>query len=418
VNSFGLGDNPDLVRLGSDVSRLAVPAQSVGLAFTDAIQNQWAAYHLMRRTQQSILSHANLPEDDVALPHPVTGELRDTSGELKKLPMLAPADVRNDFYLLPGAGNLNPEITLQQLPDPVWQDRTYQLQARERLRDFLFVGRGFYRSEFPRSGRPWWQGGPTTRWSREGGEFYILQATRPGEPYRIELTAMAGFGVPSASRTLEFYHGTQKFDEQTITDVARIVSAPFFPKGDLDRVTVVIKERTTPIPRRMGLWNMSLPDDSRSLNVQMSAVRLLKPGERAPAVIKAGRITGNDILDKAALFDGISPDGWIGKRASLTYVSPVDRPVATLSLRVPRELGFSFPYAVDILANGAQHHFTVEKPGPVSLRIAFADAKQGDPLAFEVRPQAFRESDDPFARRNRPLLQSVHIEAIDIVAEH
>jgi tetratricopeptide (TPR) repeat protein len=57
---------------------------------------------------------------------------------------------------------------------------------------------------------------------------------------------------------------------------------------------------------------------------------------------------------------------------------------------------------------------------PAALRImsSYFYLKQGDPLAFEVRPQAFRESDDPFARRNRPLLQSVHIEAIDIVAEH
>jgi hypothetical protein len=413
VNAFGLSNNADVPSLGAGVSTVVDRKSRVGLSFTDSIQNNWTAHQLMGRMPHSILSHEQLPEDDAFLPDPISGEVRDTSGVLKRAKVVTYEDVRNDYYLLPGPGNLNPEITLQPLPKPVWGNDTYQLQAGTALSDFLYLGRGFYRSEFPRSGQPWWQPQPSSRWSRDGGEFYLLQASRPGEPYRLKLTAMVGFGLPDASRTLELYHGRVKFDEIRISSTARMISKPFYPAGKLDKVTVVIREKTRPMKRRAGLWNMGLPDDTRSLNMQVSSAQVIGPDYRPAAAFAGGRISGNDILDKAYLFDGVSVDGWVGPRASLAFVSPVDAKAAVLEVIVPGDLGFTFPFTVTVLAGGVEHRFAAKHPGRLALEVPLREAAKGEIVSLEIRPQSYKDIDDPFARQNRPILQSVHLESIE-----
>jgi len=280
VNAFGMGANPEVASLGDDLAPRVARTQSVGLAFTDAFQNFWVAHRLTGRAVQSVLTHEQLPEDDSYVPDPVTRLMKDSSGETKRVRPVSHEDVATDFFLLPSASNLNPEIVEQPLPPPVWSNGTYQLQKVEALRDFLFVGRGFYRSEFLKGGRPWWEPVGVNRWTREGWEFYLLKASKPGEPYRVAFTAMVGYGYPGASRTLEFWHGDRKFDEMTITDVARVVSAPFYPEGDIDRVTVVVRERTRIIPRGLGLWHIDYPKDTRHLNLLVSSAALVRPGER------------------------------------------------------------------------------------------------------------------------------------------
>ena len=412
VNAFGLTGNPQLPTLGANVSSVADASKTVGLAFTDAVQNHWAAYRLMGRVSHSIVSHEQLPEDDAFLPDPLTGDVRDTSGELKRAKAIGYENVRNDFYLLPGPGNLNPEITLQKLPKPAWGDATFQLQEGPALRDFLYLGHGFYRSEFPRSGNSWWQAQPSARWSRDGGEFYLLQASQPGKPYRLKFTTMVGFGLPSVSRTLELYHGKVKFDEIRVNNTARVVSAPFYPTGKLDKITVVIREKTQPMTRRVGLWRMGSPDDTRSLNMQVSAAQILGPDYQPVAVSASGPITGNAILDQADAFDGVSVDGWIGPRASLAFVSPLDAPMMTVDVTIPGNLGFDYPFVVTVAADGAEHKFTAKGPGKLSMAVPFPRRKANEALSVDIKPQSFRDIDDPFARKNRPILQSMHLESI------
>jgi len=414
VNAFGMGGNPDWANLGRDIAAHVSPSQTVGLAFTDALQNDWAAYRLMGVARQSILSHAQLPEDDSFLPDPVTGETSDTSGAKKVVAPLGLDDVRNDFFLLPGRANLNPEIVEQRLPAPVWSNGTFQLQDGRKLRDFLFLGRGFYREGFPGPDRPWWQPPGAARWMREGGEFYLYQAAHPGEPYRIAFTAMVGFGYPSASRTLEFWHDGRKFDEVTVTDVARIVSKPFLADGGIDRVTVVIRERTRPFPRPLGLWNRGVPEDTRNLNLYVSSVALLAPGEALPPGGRPRRLEGpKAILGEARLFNGLSAGGWVNAAASLSLVAPFDHGRLALDVMVPGNLGFAFPYRIAIDVNGREHEYLARAPGAQHIVLDLPQAKAGDAVHVGIRPAAHRRIPGAFSDANRPVEQSVLLQSVE-----
>ncbi len=414
VNAFGVGDNPEWATLGADVAAHVRPTQTVGIAFTDAIQNDWAAYRLTGVASHSILSHEQLPEDDSFLPDPVTGATSDTAGTQKSLAPLGVDDVRNDFFLLPGARNLNPEIIDQALPPPVWEDGTFRLQANGTLRDFLFLGRGFYRAGFPSERKPWWEPPGASRWMRDGGEFYLYQAAHPGEPYRLAFTAMAGFGYPSASRTLEFWHGGRKFDEIVLTDVGRIVSKPFPAAAGVDRVTVVIRERTRPFPRPLGLWNRGVPEDTRNLNLYVSAVHLLRPGEdeapaRAPARLQGAR----EILEGAAYFNGISAGGWLNESASLGLAVPFDAPRLALRVMVPGNLGYAFPYRIRIAVDGVQHDYVAERAGEQVIELDLAQAHARQLVRLDLAPAEHRKVDDAFSNRIRPIVQSILLQSVE-----
>jgi hypothetical protein len=413
VNAFGLGDNPELVTLRDDLAPHIAKGQRVGLLFTDAIQNYWAAYRLTGLAPHMIVAHEQLAEDDSYLPDPMTGDMRDSSGELKKATALRYADVANDYFLLPATTNLNPEIVEQSLPPPVWQDTTYQLQSGKALRDFMFLGRGFYRSGFATGRRPWWEPAGPARWMRDGGEFYIYQAAKPGQPYRIAFTAMVGFGYPSASRTLEFWHDGRKFEEMTLTDVARVVSKPFFPTGGIDRVTVVIREKAQPFARPIGLWHRSFPEDTRNLNLYISSARLVTPDARESGAGAPRHLAGKAILATAARFDGLSAAGWVNACASLGLIVPHDGPRLAITLSVPGNLDFAFPYHVAVVADGVKHDFTADHAGPMTLELDLTGKKAGDIVNLELIPQQSRAIDNAFARRNRPITQSVHLESID-----
>lgn len=414
INAFGMGENPELAALGRDLSVLVSRDQAVGIGFTDAVQNNWAAYRLIGVAKHSILSHELQVEDDSLLPDPRTGLTRDSSGELKRFAPLHYADIASDFYLLPAESNQNPEIVEQRLPQPTWKNSTFALHAGRALKDYLFLGRGFYRAEFSSGKATWWEPSGPSRWSRNGGEFYLLHPTRPGKPYRLSFTAMVGFGYPSASRTLEFWHDGRKFDEVTVNDIARIRSAPFFPKANLDRVSVVIREKTRPFARLMALWHAEVPDDTRSLNLHVSSVRLVHPEDTLPSPIGRAPIVGKEILQQAHLFNGLSAAGWVPASASFALVAPFDHPRAIVEIIIPGNLGFTFPYRVNLIADEVDHAFVAKGPGKLRLEVPLPEANANELVSFEIRPQEHRLIDNAFANKNRPIIQSVHLESVQL----
>ena len=411
VITFGLGGNPDVVTLGRDLQPALQPTQTVGLAYPDPLQNHWSAYRLLGRAKQVALSHESLDADDSYLPDPVTGDKGDSAGNVKSVVPISLDEIASDYYLMPGRDNLNPEIIDQALPRPVWESGTFQLQAAKTLNDFLFLGHGFYREQFPSGYRTWWQPPGPARWSREGGEFYLLQPSQPGKPYRLSFTGMVGFGYPSASRTLEFWHRGEKFDEVSLTDVGRVVSAPFYPEPGLDRVVMVIREKVKPLGRAAGLWNVGV-NDQRHLNVLMSNVKLLRPDESAATQVDTKPIGGDDILNKAYRFDGLSSQRWIGKAATIAYAVPVDAPQVELEFTIPGNLGYRFPFSIAIVADGVEHRLAADAPGTAKVRIPLPERKANEVATLEIRPPESREIENEFAKLNRPITQSIRLESV------
>ena len=411
VITFGLGGNPDLVTLGRDLQPMLQPGQTVGLTFPDPLQNYWSAYRLLGRAKQVALSHESLDADDSYLPDPVTGDKGDSAGNVKAVVPLSHDDIISDYYLMPGRENLNPEIIDQPLPRPVWESPTFQLHSGTSLNDFLFLGHGFYREQFPSGTRLWWEPPGPARWSREGGEFYLLQPSQPGKPYRLSFTGMVGFGYPSASRTLEFWHRGTKFDEILLTDVGRVVTAPFYPAEGLDRVVMVIREKVKPLGRSVGLWNVGV-NDQRHLNMLMSSVRLLRPDEPSVAQVGDKAISGEDILNKAFRFDGLSSQRWINKAAMVAYAVPIDAPQAELEFMIPGNLGYRFPYSIAIVADGVEHRLVAEAPGTARVRIPLPERKANEVATLEIRPPESREIDNALAKLNRPVTQSIRLESV------
>ena len=411
VITFGLGGNRDVVSLGRDLQPLLQPTHTVGLAYPDPLQNYWSAYRLLGRSKQLTLSHESLDADDSFLPDPITGDKGDSAGNVKQVLPLTLEDIGSDFYLMPGRDNLNPEIVEQPLPKPVWESGTFQLQDAKTLNDFVFLGHGFYREQFPSGNKPWWQPPGPARWTGEGGEFYLLQPSQPGKPYRLSFTGMVGFGYPSASRTLEFWHHGKKFDEVSLTDVGRVVSAPFYPDAGLDRVVMVIREKVKPLGRSVGLWNVGV-NDQRHLNVLMSSVRLLRPDEMTLAQVDTKPIGGEDILNKAYRFDGLSSQRWITKAATIAYAVPVDAPQAELEFTIPGNLGYRFPYSIAIVADGVEHRLVADVPGSAKISIPLPARKANEVATLEIRPAESRDIDNAFAKANRPITQSIRLESV------
>jgi len=417
VNAFGMGANPEVPRLGRDLAPLLTPERTVGLSFTDTFQNFWAAYRLTGKAVQGIVAHELFPEDDSYLPHPATRLSRDSSGEEKVAARLVHADVATDWWLLPGKGNQNPEIVAPRLPAPHWENATYQVHRTERLRDHLFTGRGFYRSEFLAGGKPWWVPEGVNRWTREGFELYLLQASRPGEDYRVAFTAQVGYGHPSSGRTLEFWHDGVKFDEQRLEDTGRVVSAPFRPKGGLDLVTVTIREKTAIVPRGMGLWHTDYPRDTRHLNLLVSRVELVAPGDRPPVRLGGKPVAGKAIHDAAWRYDGLSVAGWTGAEARFAFVSPHDRPRVSLDVHVPGNLGFAFPYRIVVNAEGVTHEFSAKEPGPLRLAFTVPSGRAGEPVSLTLVPQAAAPAGDAFLRAQRPHVEGVRLDAVQFLPQ-
>jgi hypothetical protein len=378
---------PPKIRLG----------ESIGLAFSDSIQTEWVTYYL-RTVRLSILSHLHLP---------LTEEYLDDARAGKNYFLHGAID---NYYLTVNKDQPTRDIIDQPLPEPVWRNRTFQLIKADEARGFLITGQGFYQIEQTRQSLSYWSP-ERFRWSAEGGEFYLFRPSRKGQPYRLSLVLLSGFGLDDARRTVDFYDGKTLFDEVTINGNARVLSRVFVPAGDVERIVFRIRERVNSFPRRFGIWNPSIPSDVRQLNVAVAEVRLVTAGDLRRSAALDEPIRGPDIFRRALAFDGIEGDGWFREAGSISFVAPAGSSRMRLTLLVPNVPTFKFPYAISFEIDGQKVEAVVRRPEWAVFDFPLTRSRDSRLITLDVHPsQAFRPRG--YDQGLRPVLQSVRFDSV------
>jgi hypothetical protein len=419
INSYGVSGNSDFARLPDDLKPRVAPGETLALGFTDYIENLVAAlYASDAGLRLSLLSHDRLPDDDSFLPDVHSRRTLDTSGNSTVYEPRHFAGGAADYYLLPSAANRNSDIVKHDRTGvPVWSNATFALYRRADLADLLFTGRGFSRIEhFDRASATWWWP-QTFRWTAEGGEIYHLLPSAPGRAYRIGFSAIAGIGRASGIRTVEVWHNGVIFDELSVHGTARLLSKPYYPVAGVNRLVLRIKEKTAPSANRNALWNRDLPAAGvGQLNLVVSDVVVERDGATGFTAFPGGLgLKPQEYLDVFETFDGFDIDGWLRDRAHFTTrVRPAARS-ATLTLLVPGNLRFEFPYHVGLSFNGVPVDRQFDAPGEYKVKVPLPPMPASGQLAVEITPQAAAHIAD--GTEQREVLQSIRLGELEFKDE-
>jgi hypothetical protein len=390
VNSYGIGGNADYVRLESDLPRALPPRSVVGIAMPDYIANLWASYYVERGgLRASLVSHDDFPDEDAVLPDLASGRVVNSAGQSLVYQPRYHVE-RPPYLLLEGPGNLNREIT-QRRPQaaPLWSNDSFALVDTGKARDVLVTARGFYRLEyFDRARFAWWWP-DRMRWTAEGGEFLLLNASRPGEPHRLTFVAVAG-SQREMTRHLEIWVNGRLVDEAIVRGAARVVSKPFRPTGGFDKIVVRSRERVEVVPRNFGLWNRHIAIDQRHLNMLFADARVVREDEAWPPV-ERGTLSAKDVIERSREFGGVSLDGWVAPQAHVVLPIVAGATRARLRLEVPAWAGYAFPVRVVATVNGVRSEH--EMPAAGSHQVEWPLAP--DARSLELRLEANRSAAVP-----------------------
>ena len=358
VNVYDFSGHRDVIDLAKTVGERVKPHERVGLRLTDSIQNAWAAYYL-RDVRTSLLGHNLIPGDDENLPDVVTRIVSDYYGTptVDNNPYFHGS--ADDYYLTWSTGYRNQDIVEQDLPPPVWESRLFRLVRGSEVRDLLFTGRGWYRLEFRHLWEWWWPA--RFRWTAQGGEVYLLRASCTGESYRLSFVGIVGHGRPSDRRVIELWQDDTLFDEIEVRSAARVVSRPFYPRGDAVRLVIRVRESVRELAREVSLWNKDVPSDYRKLNLLVSEVRVLTSG--APLGVAARRLAGETLFAASTSFNGIQPNRWVAGSFSASYRRPPRSERVGMSVFVPGHSRLRFPMSLVGTIDGRPFRMDVAKPG-------------------------------------------------------
>jgi hypothetical protein len=414
VNNFQMSGNRDYFDL-RNLRRITGSSGSIGLVFGDSIQNFWASYYL-DDIPHSIISHTSMPGDDENLPDVVTRRVIDYYGnELHDENPLFHGE--SDAYLLmANEDHMNYDIIDQELPAPIWRNRTFRLLRATEVRDLLFTGRGYYRLELPEPRDAfWWP--KKSRWVSRGGEIYLMHVSAPGQPYRLSFDVLVGYGVDRADRTLELWNNAQKFDELTVSGNGRVITAPFYPIKGVNRIVFRAKEIARPVPRKLSLWNAHIPADYRALNFATAGIRLHRAARPGPRPALGQEVNARDILRQSLAFDGLELNGWVRERGEVSFVRPPGAASVTIQFEVPGVREIRFPTSVTIGTDGASRTIELKQPGLATATLPLAQ-QLNDVVIIRIRPaQAFVPSWYQAKIRDgeiwlRPVIQSIQLKSI------
>lgn len=407
VNNFQMSGNYDYFDLEPALKNYVKPNESVALAASDVIQNSWIGYYL-RDFRISLLSHYLFPGDDENLPDVITRRTFDYYGNqnVDNNPWFH--DLTDDYILTVSSQHVNADIVDQDLPKPVWSNRTFELLRTADTPDFVFTGRGYYRLETRGRERAYWMPAKW-RWVSKGGEIYVLHREAGSEPYRLSFLAMVGYGAPTARRHLEIWLNNEIVDEIEVNGNRRIISRPFSLRSGVNLLVVRAKERVRSVPRRLPLWNRDVPEDYRGLNFAMSNVRVLNSSyseTASPAIMR-----GKAVLAEAKQFDGIELDGWVREEAKLVYLPPGGSSGVSLELLVPPEITKSGPCAIEVDADGNTSMLEANA-GLQRIKVPLSSDVSSMPMEIRIKPcRTFSAPADLPALR--PVQESVQIREVN-----
>ncbi len=360
VNNYEMSGNTDYLSLEQRIAKIVKPGESIGIGFGDAIQHEWVSYYL-RNFKLSWLSHYLIPGDDENLPDVITRRVVDYYGNVRVDRNMFFHGATDQYILTTSPAHLNHEIVEQELPAPIFQDKTFRFFQADDCKDFIYTGRGWYRLEYPKTNlNNWWP--KRYRWSGEGGELYMLRASRPNAPYRLSFVALVGLGYPQKKRALELWHNGQKFDDVEIEGGAKVVSKPFYPTGQVELLVIKVKEQVRPIPRTARLWNRDIPGDYRKLNILASDIRVYPPEASLPKA-SSYEFQGSSLFDESWSFNGLMADQWVRQSLSIALPMPLDSRSAEVSLSLPGVPGYQYPLEFEVKINGQPFPARAVKPG-------------------------------------------------------
>jgi hypothetical protein len=410
VNHFGMSGNKDYLELAQALPRYVKPGQSVGLLFPDSIRQFWTAYY-MRDIRASLLSHNLMPGDDENLADPETRTRVDYYGNVEPVTNNYFHGATDDFYLTWGRDDPNKDIADPGFKGPpVWENGSFRLYSAKTARDILYTGTGFYRLEYLQPVTTYFSP-PVRRWSADGGELFLLRPSVPKGQYRIAFEAIVGYEYPSESRTLEFWRDGKKFGETVITSTARVISPPFEANPDVTRIVIAVREKNASLPRRLGIWNRSVPGDYRRMNIAFSNISALPPGAQMAGPPKLGeKLPFLSWHELAHSFDGIEQDGWMGVRARVTMAVPAGAQRVVVFAMAAGNLGLKFPMEITGRINGRAMAQKLEHPGSFEMELALQPGERVAEIAIES-PQSTVMREESL--RFKVLKRSMHLEALE-----
>jgi hypothetical protein len=370
----------------------SIPADArILAAIPDAVVQRWALTYLNQSKVSTVPLLSLSPEE------------ADSSEQL------AATGADSAHYLLTWALR-NHDVIHQRALSPVWQNAKFQLIPIESVRNFLTIGRGWYRMEaLPQSTQEWQH---QFRWLRSHGEFILLNAS--GEELRLRLTVVSGDGQPTPDRLISVALNGEKFDEIVTAGVGNVVTRPFRAHGFMNRLSISLPDSAQPVPSRWGLFRRWVPKDGRRLNVAVSKVELINDREyraiRAPCRVDLSR---PDAWGTPGL-SGIYADGWIAHEAHILLEPCGKSDSISIQGSVPRLPQSEPPFPVTVSVNGGLQTVELSKPGPfmVTLPVPQGGAK-GRPYDIIVgSPRTFVPAELGLGPDRRRL--SIMVNAIEI----
>ena len=391
VNLFDFSGNHDHLELPKALKKLVKKDESIGLRFINSIQQQWMTYYL-KDFRVSLLGRSQLPGDDENLPDPITHTAIDFYGNIRLDNNGFFHGIDDEYYLTWNEKHLNKDIAEVNFPNPpIWENNSYQLFKDTDVPDFFFCGRGFYRQEYDKNKEKpyWWP--ERFRWSSEGGQVYLLEASNPMEPYHLSFTALAGIG--KRTRTMYLWHNDSIFDTIHVNGAARIISKPFYPTGGVDTLTIAISPKdyikNISRPYAWYSWNRDIPMDYRIRNSLFGSIKIFSP--RNPLNKNSANpskiLSQKTFFDKAITFNGIELDGWLTDSMSMRYYRPKNTTKITFSFFIPGHSSYTLPYSIDINILGKNFTFQAEKYGQFDFTFELPP-KQNELLDYiKINPE-------------------------------
>lgn len=245
----------------------------------------------------------------------------------------------------------------------LWSNGPFMLVDTAQCRDMMTLGSGWYRMEESPGNPIHWQ--RKFRWLRKRGELLVFYPSNL--PQRLHFTAVCGYGNPLPQRTVRLYLDGVQFDEIRIYGYARVASRPFTARRPWSRIEFEVQETAQPLPRLHALWNSWVPRDPRLLNLALSDIGLAPESESAPPA-RFLDFRSQEQFSKMML-NGVYPDRWIGNEARIELPIPAGTDSLELGGMVPAIKTFSFPYSIQLLADGRRIcEEKIVRPGSFQVR--------------------------------------------------
>jgi hypothetical protein len=209
---------------------------------------------------------------------------------------------------------------------------------------------------------------------------------------------------------IELWHDGTRFDEIEMRSAARVVSRPFYPTGQVNRLVIRVRESVNQLRRDFSLWNKDVPGDHRRLNLLVSEVRVQPPGVRSGTPAPR-RLSGEMLFVASTSFNGIQPNRWVAGTFSLSYRRPPGSERVALSVLVPYHRRLHFPMTLIGTLDGRPFRIEVAQPGSVRSVLSLGPPSPDGLVSIQagVGQEYLPDTQDA---ENHPIYESFRLESV------